>query len=330
MCFAESVAHVAAPVVGVGHEHVLVAPHHEGDSPADRADSRVQVGCGVVGRSSAEVAVVGRPLGRIEPAAAAIKMTGHRGEAAARTPPTPAAAARPHSPGSRLPGHQTATRPEPDLPLPSPTVPPCIQHGPPAAVSTTYGGRAVVVFPGMHLPGPGTVTASTRKINKHSHAQTPPTRSTTDTTPTSSSKTTLNTRARLRTGEQGRPLGLAPDHRLHPTAPGPGPDHRSAPPLGEPTALRPAHPARVRRAFPRIHRDGRGSGQSAETLPPRTWTLSRRHLRTCATPSRRQGTPEEDQPPAAPNPQSKDQARPLLVSDYQCGAVIAAAAPPPQ
>ena len=60
-------------------------------------------------------------------------------------------------------------------------MPPRIQHGPPAASSTTYGRRAVVVFFGCILQKPVTVTAPTRKINAHAGTQPTSATSATDT-----------------------------------------------------------------------------------------------------------------------------------------------------
>src|SRR5680860_483105 len=59
-------------------------------------------------------------------------------------------------------------------------MPPRIQHGPPAASSTTYGGRAVIVFSRRILPIPGTVTTPTTTINARIGDQPPSATSTTD------------------------------------------------------------------------------------------------------------------------------------------------------
>ena len=59
--------------------------------------------------------------------------------------PTPTDATRPGNPDRPPAQTPTATRPEPDLPLPHQRVPPRIQHGPPAAVLHDTSGRAVVV-----------------------------------------------------------------------------------------------------------------------------------------------------------------------------------------
>lgn len=65
-----------------------------------------------------------------------------------------------------LPGRQPRLDPDLICLYRHQRVPPRIQHGPPAASSRTYGGRAVVVFCASILAQLGTVMAQTTKINE--------------------------------------------------------------------------------------------------------------------------------------------------------------------
>ena len=84
-----------------------------------------------------------------------------------------------------------------------------------------------------------------------------------------------------------RPLDLAGHRRAHPTAPGPRPDRRPAPPLGTTLPTRPADP---RPGPPRISpppTEDHPPGQRAETQPTRPRTPTRHPQPAPGTPPRR-------------------------------------------
>ena len=98
------------------------------------------------------------------------------------------------------------------------------------------------------------------------------------------------------------PLDLAGHRRAHPTAPGPGPGHRPAPPLG--TAL-PTRAADPRPGPPRVSpppTEDHPSGPCAETQPTRPRTPTRHPQPAPGTPPRRRQDrhthPRQDRPTA--------------------------------